>query len=582
MGHSNPQLKGTELVLYPYRVTDFNFPLIPPPDPTFRLKWIDKRKDKATRAPIRVSLGCHVVGAAQPVPDTKHTGSALAGVIKRVATNMPPVQRATYRRLKRFTDRWLNKNCKHMIFNQDEAFDFNEWIDNAPYTELRKEELRKEHEKFSPDKFNKKNSHVKCHVKDESYPEYKFPRGIYSRTDAYKTFVGPFFAKLSDRILHSKWFIKHIPVDKRPQVLLDMFADKPNLYCTDYSSYEATFVRRAMLSVEFRLYNFVLQNNPHRDEIMKQINLMTRVNRCEFWSFCFNISAKRMSGEMCTSLGNGFFNLILSFFLAREKGNKYYEGMFEGDDGIQWVDKIRPTDQDYANLGCNIKIDIPTCMNEASFCGNVFDVEDKEIVVSPAEAIVSFGYTGKQYIKASKFTKLALLKAKSLSMLYTYPACPMLRELALYGLRMTDEIKDDYMIEKFKRSYEYKNSYVKKQFDEVFDNLGTNIDDKIKNKFVKPRTRLLVQEKYGISCDLQIKFEKYMRNKNKIEPINFPELLTYLNKDCVDYFYRYSVNVTKDMKLDGICNVSCCAPCVLYKTGDPFAVPPFQPFKILN
>lgn len=543
MGLCEFSISGTEFITFGYRVTEVNLPDVLRPDPTFRLAWINSKFDRTTRHPVRVSLGCHLIGAASPVPDLKHTHSALLGVEKRVATNMPLITRARLRRLRRFTDRWLKKNFSQYIFAPDERFEFDEWIEQTPYTRMRKEQLRTENDKAKNCMFDQKWSKVKCHVKDECYSEYKYPRGIYSRTDAYKTLVGPFFDKLGSNLFKSRWFIKTIPVHERPAKLLELFGDKPNLYCTDYSSFEATFVAQLMRVVEFRLYRFVLQNHPWQDVLLKLISVISRSSRCEFWSFCFTIVAKRMSGEMNTSLGNGFFNMILSFFLAEEVGNKYYDGMFEGDDGIQWVDRVRPTAQNYRDYGCNIKIDIPTCMNEASFCGNVFDVDAKDIVVNPIEAILSFAYTGKQYIKASRVTKLALLKAKSLSMLYTYPACPMLRAVALYGLRITNHIKIDVTRQKISKSFEYRNLYNKQQMEDALDNYDKLMEDSRVSRQIHINTRILVQNKYKIPMDMQIRFEEYMNNKQDLSPIVFKELLEFVHPDTIDYFNTYGANI---------------------------------------
>jgi hypothetical protein len=457
-----------------------------------------------------------------PVPDLNDAESQQISSIKRVAAKMPPINATILKRLTRFTKKFLDENFSDKCFSTTEKFDFYEWIEGTPYTQTRKQELIETYEK-SRHRLPKKI--VKAFTKDESYPEYKAHRGIYSRHDEYKCRVGPFFQKAGDILFKSKYFIKKIPVDQRPAWLMQTFGSKPNVSCTDFTAFESTFVDQLMMSVEFQFYRYLLHYNPMKKELMDLITEgLTKENIIMFREWMFSINAKRMSGEMNTSLGNGFFNLIVTFFLLEEQGNKNYDGRFEGDDGIFWYDETAPTTQDYANIGARIKIETPSGLNTASFCGMIFDIDVLDNITDPIKAVMTFGYTDRKYLKAGAKLRLKLLAAKSLSMLYTYPGCPMLRELAMYGIRICNiPIKNISMIglDKWK-----------------VENILIQDPDACLTKTVDVRSRILMEEKFGISISDQLGFEDYIKNKNDFGPIEY-DLNKYINKDCIDCWQRF-------------------------------------------
>lgn len=480
-----------------------------------------------------------------PVPDQQHSLSQSEAVIKRVAPQMPVIDRARLRRLRRSVVRNLQKYFGGMQFDADENFEFDEYIENTNYPRYRKEELRNVHNKnFDP----KKGTAVKAFIKDESYPEYKAFRTINSRNDDYKTRVGPFFQKLSKKIFTTEHFIKKIPVAERPKFIKKRFEGLFNLFCTDFSSFEATF-GPLLLRVEFLVYDWFLKYNNRRGEIMRLIRQgIGGRNRVVFKDFAYIIDGRRMSGEMNTSEGNGIMNMLMTFFLLEEAGNKVLTGYFEGDDGICFYHPRTPTAQDYADLGAKIKIEIPGGLNKASFCGLIFDEEVEDNVCNITEALMSFGYTTSQYANSCRKKKMALLRSKSLSMLYSYPGCPILKSLAKYGLRMTDEISNEYL--KWVLNRQNLNTYERELLqieNEYFENKqGDNIkirDTEVFNRPIDYRTRKLVEDVYNISIDNQKLCEDYLDNKTDLSPIVLPSLLSLVHPDQIDYYQRYSMTI---------------------------------------
>lgn len=478
---------------------------------------------------MRVSLGCHLVGAALPVPDTTDQVTSCAGTIKRIATNMPPIDRATKRRFKRFVVRFLKTRFEKDIFSPLETFGVEEWLESTNYPAYRKEELKKLYDSLY-DRKSFKNFIVKGFTKDEGYPEYKYSRGIYARVDEAKILLGPFFKKLGDRIFSHPEFIKKIPIVDRPAYIEKMQKLGFRVFATDFSSFEATFVKELMDVCEIKVYDFFLQNHPLRKNMMKLINrTIGGKNHIEFKNFSLEIDARRMSGEMNTSIANGISNLLITYFLLEEAGNRDYDAVFEGDDGLFVCDNRAPTSEEYARLGANIKIIEYNSVSDASFCGLVYAENILDNVTDPVECLMSFGYATRQYSRANKNTKLQLLNCKSLSMLYQYPGCPIIHALAKYGLRMTRSV-GKYNIVKYAA-----NNYERDFFYELQDSIHSLVW-----KEPNMKTRLLVERLYKITVSQQFSIERYINNLETLQPLEIPELLQHVHKDCIDYYDRYS------------------------------------------
>lgn len=508
------------------------------PDASYSLKHTNF-KDRVRR-PMRVSLGCHLVGAAEPVPDTSHGPSQCEANIKRVSAAMPPINRAKLRRLKRFVVRTCQQEFAGKQFSPEENFDFDEWIKQAPYTQERKRVLiDTKAESYSS--YCKKMYNVKSHTKNESYPSYKAFRLICSRSDEYKCEVGPFFQKLGDIVFQNEHFIKKTPVEERPQALLDMFKDKVHTFFTDYSSFEATFVRELMV-IERGIYAWFLEFSPHKDRLMKLFDQgIFSTNHIVLTDWAFSVLMKRMSGEMNTSVGNGLMNMFMTFFILEESGAAEYDGKFEGDDGATWYlarnhgHSKPPTEQDYLDIGAKIKIIVPDEPTLESFCGLIFDPDVLDNVTEPLSSLMSFGYTTDQYINASDDKLSALLKSKALSMLYSYPGSPIHKSLALYGLRVTKHIDDDYM--KKVCSKTYMNAYEREEL-----SLNERRKDRYDEMLAKPihnKTRLIVERKFGVSVEMQKYIENYLDGLETLQPLNIPMALDHIHQDCLDYYERY-------------------------------------------
>jgi len=209
------------------------------------------------------------------------------------------------------------------------------WLEkNTSYTQKEKEDLKRTHEE-SP-RIHKKHTYCKCFCKAETYIEVKHARPIKSRTDRWKTEVGPAFQAVNEMLFKHRAFVKKIPLDERPAYLKKILKETGiDIDCTDFSSFEAHFIRCIMLTCEFVMFSWILHRHPIHDDFMMKIEKVhASAQRFIFKYFTTSVWATRASGEMCTSSGNGCSNYLVFKYIARTKGARTAEGGHEGDDGI--------------------------------------------------------------------------------------------------------------------------------------------------------------------------------------------------------------------------------------------------------
>lgn len=495
------------------------------------------------RPVVGASLGCELGGLALPHVDTTDPETTLGGLGKRLAFKPPAYNKVKLRKIKRFVQRWCKNNLTPLSPDSDTSFET--WLAGTSYTNARKDALREVYRQLLEDPYYK-NSHrdkgVDCFVKDETYPEYKYPRGIYSRTDTFKVLVGPIIKLIEHELYSTKsmkydlpYFIKNVPVSERPQMLMNMYTLDAFYAATDYTSFEGHFKKKIMMSIECQLYEYMIQYLPQREWFESEfLATILGVNECNFYYFILKVEATRMSGEMNTSLGNGFSNLMMMLFICEEKGIPEPPGFVEGDDGIfRFNDRSKvPIAKDFLELGFTIKIEWHTNLSTASFCGIVFSEEDLNNVTSPIDALLSFGWTTRRYSRSNKKVYMELLRAKAFSMLYSYPGCPILRKLAEYGIRVTEGYHTRFNIQNV-----YQSEKAKVVMKTVFQN---EMFSKIK---IGNSTRCLIAERYGIPVDTQILFEEYLDSLDCIQTLDSDLLFSFVNKDVLDYSVRYVVDV---------------------------------------
>lgn len=454
--------------------------------------------------------------AIPPKPDVTHPISQILGVGKRMAYNPPKYDKKLRRKFRRFVKKWL---CDNMApIDPDEKFDFEEWLSNTNYPEWRKQEIRKKAPKegYLFDEVQTKefkNFDVKLFTKEEYYPEYKHFRGIWARSDEAKAIMGPFFRKIEKKLFALPYFIKKIPKNERPAYINNfMNSNILKFQGTDYTSFESLFTTDMMDDCEFELYRYMSSLNPEAQLRCRYIfRLLASKNFAKNKFFTVLVDAKRMSGEMNTSLGNGFSNLMFLLFAVHYYKREYSGPIIEGDDALIGLSESIPPEY-YQKMGLNVKMEFIDDISEGSFCGLVYDPQELINIRDPCEPLCTTTWVTRKYTSCNKNLYYSLLRSKSLSLMYEYPGCPILYK---YGKKIFD-LLSDYEI-KLKYEDTYKFELAKQAYDSYIKN-------EIPYKEVGPRTRLLMEKIYNVPVYMQIQIEKEIDNMS-ISDMSLPTVL---------------------------------------------------------
>jgi hypothetical protein len=480
-----------------------------------------------------VSLGFGLEGAALPHPDCRDVQTAINAVKKRAACKPPEPNRALLRALRKFTISYLRRHYRPL--RQEEDLSVESWLAKTTYPKWRKIELLRKYSEVK-DRYDPKYFRVKSFLKDETYPEYKHARAINSRTDEFKCFVGPTFRLIEESVYEDKHFIKHVPVALRPKVIAERLSRPGAKYiATDYTAFESLFTKLLMTHVEFELYRYMTQSLPNHKEFMWYChNVLAGTNVCDFNGFTARMKATRMSGEMCTSLGNGFANLMVMLFMLERNGCYGVDGFVEGDDGLFVFEGPVPTEKQFEDMGLTIKMIEHGDLCRASFCGIIFDEFDQINVTNPLEVLASLGWTSSRYTRSSSSKLKGLLRCKALSLAHQYPGCPIISTLAFKVLELTRGTQ----IKRLIFNGAAFNNWEREQLIAAFRD-----EAKIKQVPIGNNTRLLVSEEFGISLSDQAYIEDKIEKMTEIRMINDEYLLSIMPRIWREYYDAYHVRM---------------------------------------
>jgi len=496
--------------------------------------------DPTKRTAMGVSLGCHVKGACMLQTDPDDLVSLATGVMARAGAKCPDPKEGIWGDLKKFVIDFCETNLQPLPADTDVSVE--RWLEQCKsYTDARRKELLTKYHAVLNRFDRRKYGRVKAFTKDETYEVtldkdgswlHKLPRGIYSRTDEFKCFTGPFFKAIEQEVFKLHWFIKKIPVRERPAYIMEKVLQiGAKISCTDYTSFEAHFRKKLMESVEIPMYKYMTQNLPAKHEFWKWLEWITGDQEIYYKFLKISLEATRMSGEMCTSLGNGFSNLMFMLFVMKmcniepEINGK---GFVEGDDGLfSYFGNLLA--QLFLDLGLNIKLEEVESLNEASFCGLIFDTEDMNNITNPIPAILDFGWTSRRHVSVSPKRHKEMLRAKSLSMWHQYPGCPLLSSLALYGLRVTSGIT-------IRVNKMYMNEWQK---DQLLAAIEYAEKHGISPTPIGMNTRHLVHKMFKITIEDQQSIEKYLDSLEKLQPIACDILDAYIPHGYKMDYYNY-------------------------------------------
>jgi len=504
-------LSGTRRVAYGYNIGEVELPDIREWKKVHIHTYESHLVTQRERRPVAVSSGPNLRGHALPRVNPDDTPTVLAGIYKRVAAKLPEADTQLLDEFNAFVKRWLRRNLTPLEHDTDISVPT--WLQQCNYPYWRKLELEEEYNTFNTNEpMNEKDRQVKSFVKDESYADWKHARMINSRSDRFKIYCGPVIRAVEQRVFKLPHFIKKVPIAERPSVILRDVGDAADRWvATDYTSFEANFTPRFMQACELEMLRYMTKHLPGHKEWMKTIeDTFTGVNHCKFRQGWFEITACRMSGEMCTSLHNGFANLMAFLFVC-EKSGVQVRLKVEGDDGIAAISG--PVDQSlFARMGLMIKLEKHAALSEASFCGLVFAPEDCINVTDPREVLAEFAWCSKRYAHSSSHKLRALLRCKALSLAHQYPGCPIIDALGHYGIRVTRRYHMGAV-----SIVEKSRSYSMWEREQIRDAVTCG---QLHRTESPPATRELVERLYGITVEQQKQIEAMLDSKMDFDEID--------------------------------------------------------------
>lgn len=428
-----------------------------------------------------------------------------------------------------FVRKWCKTNLTPLAHDTDVSVET--WLEKANYTKSKKRELLKLYHETIMKGVNlddAKHHRLKCFIKNEPYASYKNPRGIFARSDEFKLIVGPIFKAIENCVFDNEYFIKKVPVDERPLYLRSRFGNLNGvtdrdlesllrILVTDYTSFESSFQVELMNSLEFEMYEYMTSLLPEGSEFMRIIRkFLGGENSCYFRNFMVQLLGCRMSGEMNTSLGNGFSNLMVFLFAMEEHACSGFDAVFEGDDSLATYKGPKISSEWYAKLGFTIKMKYIEECNTASFCGQVFDYETLTVIADPTKVILNLAWCDTRYMNSSVKTVMGLLRSKALSIFHQYPGCPILQAVASAYLRLTESYR-------FRLDSSWSN-YERVAKAKLFQR-------PVELKTVSYQSRLLMETMFGYSVSDQYLLEDYFNRLNSIAPIWHPVVEDHITPD---------------------------------------------------
>lgn len=462
-----------------------------------------------------------------PHPEMSDPTTTQAGILKRFLREPPvPVKRGhiSLEGLKMFARRWVKRLTP---LSSETDLTFETWLQDTSYPEWRKADLRRKWENCGGI-LKKKHFLVKSFVKDEFYPEFKHARVINSRSDEFKCAFGPWIKAIENIVYQCPEFIKHIPVRDRPAYIesrLRMIGAK--YFWADFTAFESHFTPEILKEIEFILYEHMASKHPRWREFKKMLNVIAGSNHCVFKYFTLDCKGRRMSGEMNTSLGNGFVNLMLISYLFECYGEEI-STVVEGDDSNTRFVKNHPTVEDFAKLGFTVKCGVVENMEEMSFCGLVYDLNDKINVPDPYRALASFAWARSAYWRDRPNRLKTLLRVKALSYAHQYPGAPVVSAMAQAALFYTRSHDAAAFVEKDRHMGQWDRERFK-SFPKQVPIVETPMS-----------TRLLCERVYGMTVEEQLNIEASFKRSGSLGlfdvDVSFPS-------QWKDYYDRYATRI---------------------------------------
>lgn len=379
-----------------------------------------------------------------------------------------------------------------------------DWLAHSNYTAARAAELKKLASDYMNGDIDMNRIYLcDSFIKSEMYDEIKEARIINARTDWFKVIAGPYIHAI-EKLVYDDHFVKH----KTPAQIvkrLNKLRSVGSIFMeTDYSSFEGSFDPELQRHVERALWDHMLVDYPEILSIIQRAYSRSHIRYKNRAHAIFEGS--RMSGDMWTSLANGFTNKMINEYMAMCARDNEYDYLVEGDDAIICSSSRWDTDIP-ARLGFKLTLETASDFNELSFCG--LNAVDGVLIPNVRKILTRYGYTAemKYYmdVKTNNQRYRDLMYSKACSLLATSAKVPVLGELARQQMRVWNGVNNFRYYDWWERQFY--------SYDEP---------EPLQSQPISMSVRRFVEEKYHIPIVLQLQLEEEIRCCNfKVFDIEF-------------------------------------------------------------
>lgn len=482
---------------------------------------VNKLRLGTARKTYQIPYGVQSFGSTKDVPycsDPDLDMNLEMAFRKRLCPVLPKGELPLYKELEIFVGEYLRKNFHPLPLVEYSREVFEEWLSHTHYDGPRIEQLEHRYDVLESKKFHLTNSSYSGEIfpKREFYEGPKDVRMINSRSDEFKVKVGPYIKMIEDQVYKDPHFVKGIPIDQLPHKLIKL---KPWDYIieTDYSSFESSFSYEYVKVVEMQMFRYFLVNNPEiLSDVLNSYESSPdheRVQKLYSKRMTAHLTGCRLSGELWTSLGNGFSNLMNMLFLCKIKNIKC-DGFVEGDDGLFGVSEPSLTKEDFARLGFVIKMDYVNQVQDTTFCGNTFSDQSMKLLINPENIGRMFWTCSPTYLKSKPEKLKDLFRSKAASMYVTGRFTPVAGHLAFA------------MLQRFgKGKVQSLNGYWRHEIAEYFKTLSCV------PPIIAYSDRVLYAQKFQLPISDQLMLEDYIKNCDNPE-MNIPYQFMTNNHVC--------------------------------------------------
>jgi len=251
----------------------------------------------------------------------------------------------------------------------------------------------------------------------------------------------------------------------------------------------------------------------------RMIDVLAGVCRCNGKIVHYNVPATRMSGDMSTSLGNTFMNLVLCHVIHHHATGTYdgFRGVCEGDDALFCVP---PGDWENLNMepyGFVLKVEQYDDLHTAGFCQLKWSPTTlsrcRDPLLVMAKSCVSINCP----LSASDKLIAEYARAKAFSIIAETPRCPILNALAnsilnLLGPGYARFNVDAWHAEKYAKrdpNFSAPNG-VYRTFVERFDD---TVDETL---------RPIIESEYGVTIEQQMLIEERLLSGQEVDLRDYP------------------------------------------------------------